>query len=102
VEEISRLIKPVLERYGVERGILFGSYARGTQTPRSDLDMILVQSTAKPFFERYEGLLRDLYKVLPGIDIEVLIYTPEELESIRKRRFISRALAEGKVIYESR
>jgi len=36
-----------------------------------------------------------------GSDIEVLIYTPEELDRISHRRFIQRAWQEGKVIYES-
>ena len=36
-----------------------------------------------------------------GRDIEVLIYTPEELDRISHRKFIQRAWQEGKVIYES-
>jgi hypothetical protein len=31
-----------------------------------------------------------------------LIYTPEELAQISGRRFIRQALAEGKVLYESK
>lgn len=101
-DEVAERIRPVLEKHGVAKGILFGSYALGTQTERSDVDLILVQRTSKRFLDRYEGILRDLYKVLRGVDIEVLIYTPEEVEAIRHRKFIERALREGKVIYEPR
>jgi hypothetical protein len=46
------------------------------------------------------GILSDLYRNLRGRDIEVFIYTPKEFESISDRRFIRRAVVEGKVIYE--
>jgi hypothetical protein len=32
--------------------------------------------------------------------VEALIYTPEELEAMRRRPFLKKALAEGQVIYE--
>lgn len=101
-EEVAERIRPVLDQYEIEKGILFGSYALGTQTARSDVDLILIQRTSKRFLDRYEGILRDLYQVLRGVDIEVLIYTPEEMEAIRHRKFIERALNEGRVIYEPR
>ena len=92
--------RPVFEKYGIQQAILFGSIAVGRQTKRSDIDLILIQDTDKPYFDRFEGLLRDLYEALPGRDLEVFIYTPEELERISHRKFIRRALQEGKVVYE--
>ena len=39
VSEISRIIAPILEKYGVSRAYLFGSYARGDALPESDIDL---------------------------------------------------------------
>ena len=101
VDEIARDLNPVFEKYGIQSAVLFGSFARGRQSARSDLDLILIHNTDKPYFERFDGILRDLYQAIPGRDIDVFIYTPEELSRISHRRFIQKALEEGKVIYES-
>ncbi|MBU4271270.1 MAG: nucleotidyltransferase domain-containing protein [Planctomycetes bacterium] len=101
VEEVRECLAPVFRRYGILKAILFGSVARGEPSPRSDVDLILVQRTEKRFFDRYEGLHRDLSKAFPYAAIEALIYTPEEMEWMRERRFVADALREGEVIYES-
>jgi len=92
---------PVFRRYRIVRAIVFGSFARGEASRHSDVDLILVQRTDRRFLERYEGLLYDLNVALPEATVDVLVYTPEELERIRKRAFLARALREGVVIYES-
>jgi predicted nucleotidyltransferase len=99
--EIARRMKPVFTRHHIQKAVVFGSFARGSQSQKSDIDLILIQETGEPYFERYRGILRDLYKAVKGRDIEVLIYTPEELDRISHRRFIRKAWQEGKVIYES-
>ncbi len=101
-DQIARELKPVFEKYRIESAVLFGSFARGRQSARSDLDLILIQQTDKPYFDRFDGILRELYQTIRGRDIDVFIYTPEELERISHRRFIQQALREGRVIYESR
>ena len=92
----------IFERYCVEKAILFGSLETGRQSAKSDVDLILIQKTSKPYFERFEGLPADLYRAIPGRDIECFIYSPEELAGISHRVFIRRALQEGIVIYEHR
>ncbi len=98
--DIARKVRPVFERHNIERAILFGSFATGRQSRKSDVDLLLVMRTTKRYFERFEGLLEDLYRAIPGREIECFVYTPEELASISHRRFIQRALDEGMVIYE--
>jgi predicted nucleotidyltransferase len=92
--------RAVIERYDVERAILFGSFAAGRQSARSDVDLLLVVRTSDRFFDRYTGILADLQSVFPDRDVEVLIYTPGELEAMSQRVFVARVLREGKVIYE--
>ena len=99
--QIQGKLLPILRRYNIQKAILFGSFARGKATKRSDLDLILIQQTDKRFFDRDEGILVELGNAAGNRDIDVLIYTPDELEAISHRTFIATALRDGKVIYES-
>ena len=39
--EVERAIRELLARYNAESALLFGSYARGDETPESDIDVIV-------------------------------------------------------------
>lgn len=65
----------------VEAAYLFGSLAAGRWTRDSDVDLIAVQRTDTPFSMRSQDFL-DLYEMAPRLDL--LVYTPEEFEAIRK------------------
>ncbi len=41
IKEIKRKILPILQRYGVKRVGLFGSFVRGQMTPDSDIDILV-------------------------------------------------------------
>ena len=101
VQQIQKRLALVFQNHGIKQAILFGSYARGEPSSHSDIDLILVKQTKQRFLDRYEGLLQDLFLALPGIAVDALIYTPEEFEILRKKRFLARAVQEGRVIYES-
>ncbi len=100
LEILQREFRPIFERYKIQKAIVFGSFARGEPSTRSDLDLILVQNTELRFFGRYEGILADLGKAAGKFPVDLLIYTPHELEAISHRHFIATVLREGKVIYE--
>jgi uncharacterized protein len=99
LDEIARRLRPFLEARPVRKAIVFGSWARGTQTRRSDLDLALVVDTQRRFLERYEEV-RGIEDLFSGIATELLIYAPGELEAIAHRPFIRTMLAEGVVVYE--
>jgi len=86
-----------------ERGVLearvFGSWARGTQSRRSDLDVLIIEHTAEPFLARIEEWLLPLVRASGVAAVEVLVYTPGELEAMKGRPFIRRILEEGVVVY---
>ena len=50
IESISRMILPVVKRFGISRVFLFGSYARGEATSQSDVDLVIEGG-------EFEGLL---------------------------------------------
>lgn len=41
MDELSGMLKPIIRRHNVEKAVLFGSYARGSATPQSDLDVLV-------------------------------------------------------------
>jgi len=39
--ELKNTLNPVFEQFGVKKAFLFGSYAKGLATPRSDVDLFV-------------------------------------------------------------
>jgi predicted nucleotidyltransferase len=39
----SKAVGPVFQKFGIRKAILFGSFAKGRQTRKSDIDLILIQ-----------------------------------------------------------
>jgi predicted nucleotidyltransferase len=81
----------------VELVILFGSYAAGRRDLFTDLDLLVVMHSDKDFVTRTANLYRQLH---PGVDMDLLVYTPAEFERRRHRGFVKHALEKGQVIYE--
>lgn len=82
--------------------ILFGSYARGEATDRSDVDLMVVAQTDLPRHKRAVGLYKQFRPYPFGMDI--LVYTPQEVQEGKKSplSFVSTVLREGKTLYERR
>jgi len=100
-ENLGQALRPILQRYGVRRAILFGSMTRGDLSRHSDVDLIVIQETDKRFLDRYDGILAEITTALERRTVDLLIYTPEELAAIADRPFVATALREGEVLYES-
>lgn len=100
IETLKEIFAPIFRRHSIQKAILFGSFARGDQTFHSDIDLILIQETSLPFLQRYEPILAELNQAVQGHAVEVLIYTPQELQEIQHRPFVRQALVEGIVLYE--
>lgn len=76
-EEMRRRAGSVLREAGVERAIVFGSWARGEADGFSDLDLAVVMDTSLPRPERALALTRELDNALP-VAVDLLVYTPDE------------------------
>ena len=63
IADIRRLVRPVAERYGVERVTLFGSYARGEETSKSDIDLRIDSGAIRGYF-KLAGFQRELEEQL--------------------------------------
>jgi predicted nucleotidyltransferase len=100
VERELSCIVASLRRYGPQRVILFGSFARGDDHAFSDIDLLIIKQTDRPFVERIGDVLALCEHT---ISLEPLVYTPEEFEAMRAagNPFIERVLEERIVLYES-
>lgn len=75
--DISTAASRVLAQYDVSEAYLFGSFARGEQTPNSDIDLRLVCGNAMTFGTLYE-LSRELEREL-GRKVEIVTNPPEHM-----------------------
>jgi len=94
-----KIIVEALKKYGAQKIMLFGSLAKGNSDEYSDIDIMVIKKTDKPFVKR----LREV-ALLCKLDepIDILVYTPEEIEEMEKAEnfFIEKVFTEGRVLYE--
>ena len=75
--DISTAASRVLAQYDVSEAYLFGSFARGEQTPNSDIDLRLVCGDTMTFGTLYE-LSHELEREL-GRKVEIVTNPPEHM-----------------------
>ena len=97
---LADIVKRVVEAAKPEKIVLFGSAARGTMGPDSDLDLLVIKGGK---FNRHR-VTTAIYRHLSGeIGVDAVVVTPEEVERYRDTHclVICPALREGKVVYEA-
>lgn len=99
-EALPAAVQRIAEVLHPKKIILFGSYAYGTPTPDSDVDLLVIMETTAPHVERYLSVSRLLRPRLFPVDI--LVRTPEEIERALESGnfFIEEILSRGRVLYE--
>lgn len=101
-----QLIQPWLDEaterlraeFDPEKIILFGSWACGAATRRSDIDLFMIWQCDIHPLDRIGKVLSLLVDSPRAVD--AIVYTPEELSRCKHRPFIAQLLREGKVLYE--
>ena len=81
ISEIKKQLQPIAVQYGLRKVFLFGSYAKGTQTGESDVDL-LIEKGAPLSLLQLSGFLQDASEAL-GMDVDVVTTTGIE-ESFRE------------------
>ena len=94
IDEIRTLVVPLVKAYPVRRVILFGSYARGTATEHSDVDLIIDSDGQLNGFDFF-GIIGDIAKKMP---IEVDVFEFGEVK--KPSNMFDSIVKEGVVIYE--
>lgn len=74
VKQIKDKIKPILKRHDVKRAAVFGSYARGDYSKRSDVDILIkYRQDNKSYFDLI-GLQQELEEKLKK-KVDLLTYS---------------------------
>lgn len=97
---ILQMVTRIVERFQPDKIILFGSHARGTAGPDSDVDLLVVM--------RVEGSRRRQAAAIDGalldreLPLDLVVITPEELARDKDRigSIVRPALREGRVLYD--
>ncbi|MCX6089731.1 MAG: nucleotidyltransferase domain-containing protein [Candidatus Atribacteria bacterium] len=98
-QELSRYLRLLTKHGAPEKVILFGTLAEGRIHEWSDIDLVVIERTTLPFYQR----LRKIRKLLqPEVGMDILIYTPDKFDQLCTERpfFREEIIAKGKVIYE--
>ncbi len=85
VDEIREICSAVLKEYSVQYCYLFGSYAKGTATPQSDVDLLVSSGVSGlRFYEMTEKLREQLRKKIDLLDVSQLAGNPDLLNEVLK------------------
>jgi uncharacterized protein len=100
MKDIRAFSRRIAERFKPRRIILFGSYAYGTPTEDSDVDLFVVMP---PRTRELETAVDIRLAVEGTFPMDVVVWTPASLRKrlARDDQFVKEALEKGKVLYEA-
>ena len=85
VEQIKSICSDVFQSYSVEYCFLFGSYAKGKENEKSNVDLLIsMPVTGLAFYSLIEELREKLKKKVDLLDVAQLDHNPELLREILK------------------
>jgi len=88
---LERRLPQLLARHAVVSAWIFGSFARGEADALSDIDLLVVADSTRPFVDRFRDF-PDLLREAP-VGLDLLVYTPAEFARERRtNRFVRNAL----------
>lgn len=98
-QAIDAMVQRIVERFDPDQIILFGSQARGTAGPGSDVDLLVIMPVSGSKRARQLELRMALHDI--AVPKDIILATPDE---VARRRdivgtIIRPALREGKVLY---
>jgi len=97
---IRAMTERIVQEFQPERVILFGSYAYGTPTSDSDVDLLVIV----PFEGKApRKALEILNKIDPKFAVDIVVRTPDQVQQRLRWNdfFLQEIMAKGKVLYEA-
>lgn len=93
IDEIKKKVAPVAKKYNIQKVYLFGSYARGEATEKSDVDLLIEFTKLKGLFA-LGGVYADLEENFEnGVDVvSMRAIDPQRDESFYKNVMKDRIL----------
>jgi predicted nucleotidyltransferase len=101
LSDIQRLADRLAHHLRPEMVVLFGSFAKGSATPSSDVDLLIVMDTPLP--PRARGSLVNPYLTSVLLRVDAHVYTPTEFQALKGEEFsfLHSVMESGKVMYRS-
>lgn len=101
-DELRRIRDALRAAHAVHLIVVFGSRARGTAGPDSDLDLLVVMDTPLAAIERFAAVAATVQPLLGRIAAEPFVLTPEEYAWQKRRAhpFLLQILREGRVLFD--
>ena len=98
-QELKRYIRLLTKHGSPKKLILFGTLAQGELHEWSDIDLVVVEESDLPFYQRLRKI-REL--IQPQVGLDIVVYTPEEFDQLQAKSpfFREEIIAKGKIIYE--
>jgi len=99
--DIQLFVNEIVAGYQPEKIYLFGSYANGTPTADSDIDLFIVKDTEERKQFRHIKV-REIIKTYPFVGMNIIVYTPGELKVAMNEtvNIGKEAVKTGKLLYE--
>ena len=98
-EAIETMVERLVDRFDPDQIILFGSQARGTAGPGSDVDLLVIMPVTGSKRARQLEMRMALHDI--AVPKDIILATPDEV--VRRRDIVGTiirpALREGKVLY---
>lgn len=100
MESIHELTARIVQEFRPERIILFGSYAYGTPTRESDVDLLVILHCEG---KQARKAVEILNTIDPKIPVDLLVRTPEQVQQrlAWKDFFLQEIMEKGKSLYEA-
>jgi predicted nucleotidyltransferase len=98
LRDIQKIVQQIVDHFHPQKVILFGSYAHGTPTADSDVDLLVMMETEEPS-------LHVAARIAAAVDhpcaLDILVRSPSDLEAslARKGVFATEVLTTGIVLY---
>lgn len=98
VQRFLDALGPLLDEQSARSAWLVGSHARGNAAPESDIDVIIVAPSERPFVDRFRDYLPAV--LAAGVGVDLFVYTPEEFERLQReeRPFLTHAMESARPV----
>jgi len=103
IPKIDAIISIIVSIAAPDQIILFGSYARGDNTLKSDIDLLILKKGLKNGFDVIDSIYRSFFDHKIGISVDLLAVDYDRyLELSNEIGYVYKTIKkEGKVIYGS-
>lgn len=97
---LTRMTDILVDAIRPQAVMLFGSWAKGTATSTSDIDLLVVWNTPLPPMLRERSVVPLLRNF--GIPVDAVIRTPAEIAegATRRHSFVHSVLRSGRIVYQ--